>query len=110
MKKVDSSSERVTVKEILYRDYLRLRNKGTGGIIASSVMLIALLYFIEFFGKFAWPKVNEMIDIYGIEKWKFYFFASWSTNICTFLIANLVYGIFYSLNHPFFEQYKIIKD
>ncbi len=107
---MNKDSSRVTIRDILYRDYLRLRNKGTYGIIASTLMLIGLLYLIEYLGKLVWPKVNEMIELYGIEKWKFYFFASWTTNILTFTVANSIYGIFYSLNHPFFEQYKIIKD
>jgi len=103
-------SSRVTFRDILYRDYLRMRNKGPCSLLASTIMLVGILYFIEYFGKLVWPKVNDMIESYGIEKWKFYFFASWTTNILTFTIANSIYGIFYSLNHPFFEQYKIIKD
>jgi hypothetical protein len=103
-------SSRVTIRDILYRDYLRMRNKGPCSVLASTIMLIALLYFTEYVGKLVWPKINEIIELYGIEKWKFYFFSSWTTNILAFSIANSIFGICYSLNHPFFEQYKIIKD
>jgi hypothetical protein len=107
---MNKESSRVTFRDILYRDYLRMRNKGPYGVLASTIMLVGLLYFIEYLGKLVWPMVNETIEFYGIEKWKFYFFASWTANILTFSIANSIYGICYSLNHPFFEQYKIIKD
>ena len=106
-KKVDNS---VTVKDIVYRDYLRMRNKGAFGLVTSTVLLIGSLYLIEYLGHLVWPKVNEMIDYYHLEKWQFYFFASWTVNISTFLIANLCYSICYTIGHPFFEQYKIIKD
>ena len=107
---MNKESSRVTFRDILYRDYLRMRNKGPCNLLASTIMLVALLYFTQYLGWLVWPMVNETIEFYGIEKWKFYFFSSWTTNILAFSIANSIFGICYSLNHPFFEQYKIIKD
>ena len=40
----------LTLREILYRDYLRIRNKGRSGIIISLILLIILLNVIEIVG------------------------------------------------------------
>jgi hypothetical protein len=58
------NNDKVTIGDILYRDYLRMRNKGPSGLLASTIMLISLLYLIENMGKMVWPKVNEAIAYY----------------------------------------------
>jgi hypothetical protein len=46
----------------------------------------------------------------NIERWQFYFFGSWTLNIVSFALFNVLFSLCYALNHPFFEQYKILKD
>jgi sterol desaturase/sphingolipid hydroxylase (fatty acid hydroxylase superfamily) len=104
-----ADSKPLTIREILYRDYLRIRNKGTWGIIASIVMLVSLLQAIEMFGDTVWPRIIELMKLKNIERWQFYFFGSWTLNIVSFALSNVLFSLCYALNLPFFEQYKIIK-
>jgi sterol desaturase/sphingolipid hydroxylase (fatty acid hydroxylase superfamily) len=57
--KQEADSKPLTIRDILYRDYLRIRNKGTWGIVASIVILACLLQTIEMFGEIVWPRVIE---------------------------------------------------
>ena len=46
----------------------------------------------------------------NIERWSFYFFGAWTLNIVSFALSNVIFSLCYALNHPFFEQYKILKE
>ena len=41
--------------------------------------------------------------------WTFCYYSTWFITVSSLILANLVYCAVYSLNHPFFEQYKVLK-
>lgn len=45
------SEEPITFYELFERDALRLRNKGTMGLVVSASLALALLFAVEMFGK-----------------------------------------------------------
>jgi hypothetical protein len=101
--KQEADSTPMTIRDILYRDYLRIRNKGAWGIVASIIILVSLLQAIEMFGETVWPRVIELMKLKNIERWQFYFFGSWTLNIVSFALSNVLFSLCYALNHPFFE-------
>ena len=101
--KQEADSKPLTIRDILYRDYLRIRNKGTWGIVASIVILVSLLHAIEVLGETVWPRVIELMKHKNIERWQIYFFGSWTLNIVSFALSNVLYSFCYAVNLPFFE-------
>ena len=62
------------------------------------------------FGHYIWPKALDFIETHKIEKWKFIFYFSWIYNFIWYFFINFLFWIVYHIEHPFFEQYKIIKE
>ncbi|TNV76918.1 hypothetical protein FGO68_gene12031 [Halteria grandinella] len=68
-----------------------------------------IISFAEYLGHTYWPSVLLWIEENEVERWKFSYFASWGIYIGVIVFANLGFAFIYWLNHPFFEQYKILK-
>jgi len=96
--------------EHLEIDYYRLRDKGLTNIILSIFSAGLLLYALDIFSHAVWPLIFNYLEANQIGHWKFALFGAWATNIVVFIFVNLAYAIPYKLNHPFFEQHKIMKD
>jgi sterol desaturase/sphingolipid hydroxylase (fatty acid hydroxylase superfamily) len=71
---------------------------------------VSLLQSIEVLGETVWPRVIELMMLKNIERWHIYFFGSWTLNIVSFALSNVLYSFCYAVNLPFFEQYKILKE
>jgi len=81
--------------------------RGLKNFILALIQGAIVLYFIENFGKFIWPKVLYFMQKYELAEWQFSVFFSWVYNAGVFFLSNIFFMCIYKLNHPFFEQYKV---
>ena len=62
-------SETVTLKELIHRDYVRLKDKGIRGIVLSLALLIFLVQGLASFYQAVWPFVTYYRKLYQITDW-----------------------------------------
>jgi len=103
------SSKKLTLQTVLKREFNRYRVRGWNLVIAFVWGLI-MLKIVTIFGHYIWPKALDFIETNKIEKWKFLFYFSWIYNFFWYFFINFLFWIIYHIDHPFFEQYKIIKE
>jgi hypothetical protein len=61
-------------------------------------------------GKIVWPRVLDFLEVNNIERWKFFYVSSIAFHTVLYTFWNLLLWYIYSIEHPFFEQYKVDKE
>jgi sterol desaturase/sphingolipid hydroxylase (fatty acid hydroxylase superfamily) len=103
-------TERVVLRELALRDYIRLKKKGVKTIIWLAMAGYLILEGAVMVGQKWWPLVNRYLEETQIEKWKFAFWASWLNYLISMVLINLFFIGLYSLKSPRIDSYKTQKD
>lgn len=88
----------------------RYRDRGLTNLATSSTLAVFYLILIPWLGRTIWPEILLGMEKYDIPEWKivFYFVGLW--NLMVFILVNIFFYVVYTIEHPFFEHYRIQKD
>lgn len=90
--------------QVIQYDIARFKRRGLLYMTLGYAQLISFVYFSLQIGRVCWPKILGLHE----NRVLLWFVLSIVYNIVYLSLLNLMYGLIYYLQHPFFEQYKII--
>ena len=90
-----TAEDRVDLKELVMRDYLRLKSRGRWPLVITVVMSIVQLYLAEWFGREYWPAILEYMEKNEYNEWWFCFCLGHAVSIPTLIGTNVIFMLIY---------------
>lgn len=90
---------------------INLKHKESGiGLFFAAAQWFAFVKIWLRFTEFIWPVLIKLQTDYAISDMNFIIIFGVLTNAITFIVGDLLFGLIYSAQIPFFEKYKALDE